>query len=73
MSKYQQLIQEQRYQIYSYSKIGYSQSKIALEIAVHKSTISRELNKNSGLRGYSAKQAQVLSDKKRADASSIKS
>jgi IS30 family transposase len=43
MSKYKQLTQEQRYQIYSYSKIGYSQTKIASEIGVHKSTISREL------------------------------
>ena len=67
--KYKQLTQEQRYQIYSYSKVGYSQTQIALEIGVHKSSISRELKRNTGQRGYRAKQAQELTMHRRIHAS----
>jgi len=38
-------------------KIGLTQLKIAEEIGVHKSTISRELKRNRGGRGYRPKQA----------------
>ena len=57
MSTYQQLAQEQRYQIYALKKAGYSQTEIADGIGVHKSTISRELRRNRGQRGYRPKQA----------------
>ena len=57
MKYYTQLTQEQRYQIYAMNKAGFSQTEIAKEIEVHKSTISRELSRNSGLRGYRPKQA----------------
>ena len=52
MKHYTQLTQEQRYQIYAYMKAGYKQTEVADFIGVHKSTVSRELRRNSGLRGY---------------------
>ena len=54
---YNQLTQEQRYQIYALLKIGHNQTEIATVIGTHKSTVSRELRRNKGLRGYRAKQA----------------
>jgi len=48
MSKYTQLTQEQRYQIYAFYKAGFSKTDIASEIGVHKSTISREMKRNQG-------------------------
>jgi IS30 family transposase len=57
MKKYHQLTQEQRYTIYILWKESYSQSAIARFINVHKSTVSRELRRNSGLKGYRYKQA----------------
>ena len=44
---YKQLIDSQRYQIESYLKAGFSQTQIAFELEVHKSTICRELKRNS--------------------------
>jgi transposase, IS30 family len=54
---YSQLTLEQRYQIYAMKKAGFTQNHIAAEISVHPSTVSRELRRNRGLRGYRAKQA----------------
>ena len=64
---YTQLTQEQRYQIYALLKIEHSQTKIAAILGVHKSTISRELRRNCGQRGYRPKQAQRLSLKRQRD------
>ena len=55
---YTQLTQEQRYQIYALKKIGHKPAEIARCLEVHKSTIGRELRRNSGQRGYRPKQAQ---------------
>jgi IS30 family transposase len=55
--RYTQLAQEQRYQIYALLKIGHNQTEISEVIGSHKSTISRELRRNCGLRGYRPKQA----------------
>jgi transposase, IS30 family len=57
MKAYTQLTQDQRYQISAFLKAGFSQSQIARELAVDKSTISRELRRNRGARGYRPKQA----------------
>lgn len=57
MRTYTQLTQIQRYQIHALMKAGHNQSDIARVIGVHKSTICRELQRNSGLRGYRPKQA----------------
>ena len=61
---YTQLTQEQRYQIYALLKTEQSQTKIATVIGVHKSTISREVGRNSGQRGYRPKQAHHSSVKR---------
>lgn len=60
MGKYTQLTQEQRYQIYAFFKAGFSKTHIASEIEVHKSTISREMERNRGKKGYRPKQAHFL-------------
>jgi IS30 family transposase len=65
---YTQLTQEQRYQIYALLKMGHNQTEIANVIGVQKSTISRELQRNRGQRGYRPKQAHqmALSRRKKA-------
>lgn len=60
MRTYHQLTQGQRYQIYALKKTGHSGSEIAEVIGVHKSTVSRELRRNQGGRGYRPQQAQKL-------------
>jgi IS30 family transposase len=54
---YTQLTREQRYQIYALLKMEHNQSEIAECLGVHKSTISRELFRNRGQRGYRPRQA----------------
>jgi len=61
MRTYTQLTQEQRYQIYTLMKAEHNQTEIARLINVHKSTISRELRRNRGMKGYRPKQAQQFS------------
>ena len=58
--RYRQLTQDQRYQIYAFVKANWTQLAIALEVGVHPSTISRELSRNRGCRGYRPKQADQL-------------
>ncbi|HHE73214.1 MAG TPA: hypothetical protein ENL34_13140, partial [Chloroflexi bacterium] len=41
-------------------KAGHNQTEIAGIIKVHKSTVSRELRRNRGLRGYRPKQAHLF-------------
>ena len=60
MNSYKQLDYEQRYHIYSMMRIGFSQTQIASELGVHRSTISRELRRNRGKRGYRPKQAHQM-------------
>jgi IS30 family transposase len=64
MRRYTQLAREQRYQIYALKKAGHSQSKIAEVLGVHKATISRELKRNRGQRGYRPKQAHQRAQKR---------
>lgn len=65
---YQQLTYEQRCQISALKKRGSSQREIAAIIGTSQSTISRELMRNTGQKGYRYKQAQSKSDQRRADA-----
>ena len=58
MREYRQLTEEDRIEIYAMKQAGKEQNKIALKLGVHSSTISRELARNTGLRGYRPKQAQ---------------
>jgi len=62
---YSQLTQEQRYLIYHLLKMGSTRSAIAKRIGVHKSTISRELKRNTGKKGYRYKQAQRKANQRR--------
>ena len=62
---YLQLTYLQRYQISWRIKDGYNQSAIARELGCHKSTISRELRRNAGKKGYRPKQAQELAFSRR--------
>jgi len=57
MRRYAQLTLEQRYQIQALLKTGHPYSEIAQVVGVHKSTISREMRRNHGLRGYRPRQA----------------
>ncbi len=65
---YTQLTREQRYQIYALKKADHSQTEMAAIIGVHKSTISRELARNGGQRGYRPKQAQELASQRKLSA-----
>jgi IS30 family transposase len=67
--KYTHLSLVQRYQIQAFLKAGMKQKIIALEIGVHPSTISRELNRNIAKRGrtsghYVAENAQRKTDQR---------
>jgi IS30 family transposase len=65
MRGYTQLTQEERYQIYILKKAEYSQAEIAGLLERDKSTISRELHRNRGLKGYRPRQAQSLALRRR--------
>ena len=65
---YKQLTQEERYQIYALKKAGKNQKEIASELARSASSISRELRRNVGLRGYRPKQAHELTNQRRRTA-----
>ena len=66
---YKQLFYEQRFEIYALLEAGLNQTKIAKIVGVSKSTISRELKRNTGLMGYRPKQAneRALDRRKHAD------
>ncbi len=65
MKHYTQLTEHQRYQIYALMKAEHKQFQIAVLIGVHKSTISRELTRNRGLKGYRPRQAQLFRQARR--------
>ena len=70
MRTYRQLTQEQRYQIYALKKTKHSLAEIATVIGVHKSSVSRELKRNRGQRGYRPQQAHELAVDRRQKAGS---
>ena len=65
---YTQLTQEQRYQIYALLKMKHSQTEIANVLGTHRSTISRELKRNQGKRGYRPNQAHQFALQRRKKA-----
>jgi IS30 family transposase len=65
MGCYTQLTQEERYQIHGLLKAGYNLSEIARETDRHRSTVSREIRRNSGQRGYRPAQAHKLASERR--------
>ena len=65
MAIYSQLTSEQRYQIYALLKAGHTQSEIAQVIGKHKATISREIGRNTGGKGYRPIQAQSFCEQRK--------
>ena len=61
MRQYRQLTEDDRIEIYAMKQAGNTQTFIARRLGVHSSTVSRELARNTGLRGYRPKQAHWLS------------
>jgi IS30 family transposase len=68
MRNYKQLSQAQRYQIEILKKAGKNQKEIAELLGVSESTISRELTRNQGKKGYRPKQAQIKADNRKKQA-----
>ena len=62
---YKQLTEMERHQIRSFLKAGYTQKAIAQELGRNPGTISRELRRNTGLRGYRPQQAQRLASQRK--------
>ncbi len=62
---YTQLTREQRYQIYALKKAGHTQTEMAAIVGVHKSSVSRELRRNRGRRGYRPGRAHELAEARR--------
>jgi transposase, IS30 family len=58
---YKHLSQNERYQIYALLEAGHNQMQIAHILGRHRSTISREVSRNSGFVGYRPRLAQELS------------
>lgn len=56
---YKQLTPEKRYGLKAYMQAGFSISQISKELMVHKTTLYRELKRNTGGRGYRPKQANI--------------
>jgi len=69
---YQQLTLEERTMIYGFCKAGFSLSEIANELNRHKSTISREIHRNTGKRGYRPQQADEKARERRQTAHKAK-
>lgn len=63
---YTHITREERYQIYALKKAGHKQYEIAEVLKRNESTISRELARNSGRRGYRPKQAHSKSVERQA-------
>jgi IS30 family transposase len=63
---YHHLSQEERYQISALLKAGLTQAQISVKLGRHKSTISREISRNSGLRGCRRRQACLLAENRAA-------
>lgn len=64
---HKQLTENERYQIYALKKAGLTQKEISVQLVRSPSTISRELKRNLGLKGYRPAQVQAFSDHRRAN------
>ena len=62
-------LQEQRYQISALLQAKKSLSEIARTIGCHKSTVSREIRRNIGQKGYRPKQAHRLAKARKVKSS----
>ena len=71
MRQYSQLTEEDRIEIYAMLQAGKSKKQIALELSRHPSTITREIRRNTGLRGYRPKQAHSIALHRRFNAHKV--
>lgn len=60
LKAYHHLTRDHRCQIYALKKRGFTQTQIAKDIGVSQSTISREMSRNRGFRGYRFGQAHRI-------------
>lgn len=67
---YRHLTYDLRCQIYALLKRGFSQKQMAKDLQIDQSTISREIRRNKGQKGYRYKQAQEKAIERRKNASS---
>ena len=72
MNGYRRLTQVDRIRIKDFLILGLSQTQIADKLKVPKSTISREIKRNSGLKGYRSKQAQRTAEQRQAFLSNLR-
>jgi IS30 family transposase len=68
MRSYRQLTEEDRIDIYAMTQAGKTRRHMAQCLGLHPSTISRELARNTGWRGYRPKQAHHLATERRRHA-----
>ncbi|MBM3531672.1 MAG: IS30 family transposase, partial [Alphaproteobacteria bacterium] len=66
MSRYRRVTYEDRCQIYALSQDGACQEAIARVLGLSQSTVSRELRRNRGQRGYRFKQAETKAQARQA-------
>ncbi len=68
---YHHLTYEERCQIEALKKSGLSRGAIAQQLGRDRSTVYREIKRNTGGRGYHHKQAQRMTETHRRAASSV--
>ncbi len=64
MKQYRQLTEDDRIEIYAMKQAGKTPAHSAFRLGVDRSTIYRELERNSGRRGYRPRQAREKSHHK---------
>ena len=69
---YEQLTQGKRYQLQALLKTGLSLQAMADNLGVHKSTVSRELRRNSGTNGYCPEAAEKRKTERKKNARKAK-
>ena len=69
--QYKHLAQEERFLISKLLQAGYSYRKIGQKLRCSHSTVIREVNRNTGKRGYRHKQAHEFAKRRRGEASSV--
>ena len=67
MNTFNHLTQEERFYIYTQRKQGVSRNKIAIALGRNKSTIGREITRNTGQCGYRYKQAHKMAKQRHID------
>ena len=67
MNTFNHLTQEERFYIYMQRKQGVSRNKIAIALERDRSTIGREITRNTGKCGYRYKQAEKMAKQRHID------